>query len=601
MGTRFMGLTNSDAVPEKHVAGLRAKQLDMVRRMTFIIVLANLLNAGALLICFRHTAAGSLLYIWGAAILASSLVGAGTQFFNPPDMDPMSERSRNALDNFVRGALMTGLLWAAAPFIVMGAAEPLGEMMMGLILAGMMFAGTFLMARTPKAATCFLVPIGLGVVAAMAMQPNQEHHFISFLTLVYVGVLMLAVRWSHRQFVEQHLSELAVTEQSQLISLLLRDFEESTSDWLWQTDRYGKLQDIPLVFEGANEPEHAMRKGELLLDLFGPAEARTVLETSLVRRQGFRDLALQVRTPEGEGELWWSVTGKPIFENGAFCGFRGVATDITQSKESEDRIAYMAHYDGLTGLPNRMTMQEHLEKAIRKPLVAGDDRALIWLDLDNFKWVNDTLGHPAGDELLRQVSGRLTALCSEDDVVARISGDEFALIVERSANGGLEDFLDDLVECLSEPYDIWGSTANCTASVGVRLFDAWTSDTRVLLKHADLALYQAKKIGKGNWCMFTEELGARARARQEINPIFIVPSKTTSCASSSSPLSMRRRWRSSGSRRCCAGITRHAAWSIRASSSNTQRTMASLRGLATGSSARRCRKPAACRPISESP
>jgi diguanylate cyclase (GGDEF)-like protein len=401
------------------------------------------------------------------------------------------------------------------PVIVMNAANPQGQMIIGVIMAGMMFAGTFLMARTPRAAISFLLPVGAGVVAAMEFQKDSTYQFISFLSLAYIGVLVLAVRWSHKQFVEQHLSECAVKEQSQLIGLLLRDFEESTSDWLWQTNAYGRLQDIPLVFEGVKETDSIMRKGEPLLDLFVRDDALQILETSLMRRQGFRDLALQVKT-EGGSERWWSVTGKPIFESGKFQGFRGVATDITQSKESEDRIAYMAHYDGLTGLPNRITMQEHLEKAFRLTVDSKTNRALIWLDLDNFKWVNDTLGHPAGDELLRQVSGRLTGLCRDEDVVSRISGDEFALIVERSNRETLEDFLDDLVERLSEPYDIWGSTANCSASVGVRLFDSFTQDVRVLLKHADLALYQAKKLGKGNWCMFSDELDEKARARQQI-------------------------------------------------------------------------------------
>ncbi|MBD3771104.1 MAG: EAL domain-containing protein [Rhodobacterales bacterium] len=505
----------SIAVPEKHAASLRAKQLDMVRRITFIMVLANIVNAGIVVICFHATTASDLLYIWSAAVLAASTVAVGTQFFNPNDMDPMEARSQNALDNFARAALLSGILWGIVPVIVMNAANPQGQMIIGVIMAGMMFAGTFLMARTPRAAISFLLPVGAGVVAAMEFQKDSTYQFISFLSLAYIGVLVLAVRWSHKQFVEQHLSECAVKEQSQLIGLLLRDFEESTSDWLWQTNAYGRLQDIPLVFEGVKETDSIMRKGEPLLDLFVRDDALQILETSLMRRQGFRDLALQVKT-EGGSERWWSVTGKPIFESGKFQGFRGVATDITQSKESEDRIAYMAHYDGLTGLPNRITMQEHLEKAFRLTVDSKTNRALIWLDLDNFKWVNDTLGHPAGDELLRQVSGRLTGLCRDEDVVSRISGDEFALIVERSNRETLEDFLDDLVERLSEPYDIWGSTANCSASVGVRLFDSFTQDVRVLLKHADLALYQAKKLGKGNWCMFSDELDEKARARQQI-------------------------------------------------------------------------------------
>ena len=99
------GFVKSIAVPEKHAASLRARQLDMVRRITFVMILANLLNAGIVVICFLGTASSDLLYIWGAAILVSSTVSVGTQFFNPRDMDPMDGRSQTALDNFSRGSI----------------------------------------------------------------------------------------------------------------------------------------------------------------------------------------------------------------------------------------------------------------------------------------------------------------------------------------------------------------------------------------------------------------------------------------------------------------------------------------------------------------
>ncbi len=506
----FSELIKDVQVPEKHLGSLRAKQLETVGKMTIVMVLANLLNAAVVMLSFHQTAVDNLLTIWGFSITficgLSFLTHVRTRSRNN-----VRQRTQRDIENYARSASINGLIWAVAPIIVVNVVDAQGQMVMGIVMAGMMFAGAFLLSRVPDAAFSFIVPVGLGLLISMQFQQDVQYQFVSILTIAYLGILMLAVRWSHRQLVEQHLNEAAVSEQSQLIGLLLRDFEESTSDWLWQTNAHGVLEDIPLVLDQELEPASFMEKGRQLGAMFMESEARRVLETSLSRRTGFRDLVLQVQT--GGAERWWSVTGKPIFENETFKGFRGVAADVTQSKEIEDRIAFMAHYDGLTGLPNRMTMQEHLERAIRKPLVAHTDRALVWLDLDNFKWVNDTLGHPAGDELLRQVAGRIGRLSNESDVVARLGGDEFAMIVERSSEGGLEAFLDQLSAYLREPYEIWGSTANCSASIGVRLFDPYTSDTRMMLKHADLALYQAKKLGKSKWCMFSAELDERARAR----------------------------------------------------------------------------------------
>jgi diguanylate cyclase (GGDEF)-like protein len=505
-------LSKKIAIPEKHLASLRQKQLETIGDIMLVITLANLLNAAVIMLSFSHKIVGNLLHIWGATVVAFSIVAFARHVLSRRLRKGPPRYAMQDVQDVSRGATLNGFIWAIAPLVVMSSVDTQGQMVMGIVMAGMMFAGGFLLSHIPEAAFSFIIPVGAGLVLSLQFQQDTAYQFISVLVIVYMTVLIFAVRWSHRQFVEQHLSESAVSEQSQLIGLLLRDFEESTSDWLWQTNDTGLLQDIPLVIDTNADSASFMKKGEPLVSLFLTGDARKVLETAMNRRQGFRDVVLQVATDSGE-ECWVSLTGKPIFEGPDFRGFRGVAADITQSKQIEDRIAYMAHYDGLTGLPNRMTMQEHLEKVIRKPPTQSTQRALIWMDLDNFKWVNDTLGHQAGDELLRQVAVRINEVVDKDDLVARLGGDEFALIIERPQDGSLEDFCDKLSNHMRMPYNIWGSTANCSASFGVRLFDAYTSDTRQMLKHADLALYDAKKAGKARWCLFTSELEAHAQAR----------------------------------------------------------------------------------------
>jgi diguanylate cyclase (GGDEF)-like protein len=505
-------MTRSTAIPEKHLASLRAKQLETVGSIMLVIMLANVLNAAVVLQSFQHKMVGNLLLLWGAALVLFSVVAFARYLIVKKFRTGPPRYSVQDVQDVSRGATLNGFIWAIAPLVVMSSVDTQGQMVMGIVMAGMMFAGAFLLSHIPEAAFSFTIPVGFGLVLSMQFQQDTAYQFISVLVIVYLAVLIFAIRWAHKQFVEQHLSEAAVSEQSQLIGLLLRDFEESTSDWLWQTNDDGLLQDIPLVIDTNADTASFMQKGEALVSLFDIGESRKILETAMNRQQGFRDIVLQVRNAAGE-DCWVSLTGKPIFEGADFRGFRGVAADITQSKQIEDRIAYMAHYDGLTGLPNRVTLQEHLEKVIRKPPAHNILRALIWMDLDNFKWVNDTLGHQAGDELLRQVATRINEIVEKDDVVARLGGDEFALIVERSDDVSLEKFCNRLNDHMRKPYTIWGSTANCSASFGVRAFDAYTTDTRQILKHADLALYDAKKSGKAHWCMFTSELEASAQAR----------------------------------------------------------------------------------------
>ncbi len=510
----FGRLLRDVPVPEKFRASLRKKQLDTVGNLIFVMLLANLLNVAVVLQSFRNSNFSSILTIWGFCIIFITGL-AVLRHLRTRKASLEGRLSERHVDAVARGAMVIGLFWAVAPLIVIGAVDPEGKMVMTVVLASLMFGGTFLLSRLPSAAFSYLVPIGIGLAVSMAFQPGAAYQFIAVLTVVYIGVLIFAVRWSHLQFVEQHLSEAAVQEHTQLIGLLLRDFEESTSDWLWQTNAEGVLEDIPLVIDTNSDSAGFMKTGAQITSLFVPGEQRKTLEAALNRHTGFSDIVLRVA--EGpEEETWVSLTGKPIFEGAEFRGFRGVAADITQSKQIEDRMTFMAHYDGLTGLPNRATLQEHLEKAIRKPQTPNTVRALLWLDLDNFKWVNDTLGHPAGDELLRQVSARLRAMTEKTDIVARLGGDEFALVIERPAGGALEAFFNRLTEHMRRPYDIWGSTAHCSASFGVRVFDTYTTDTREVLKHADLALYDAKRTGKAQWRMFTNELEATALARVQI-------------------------------------------------------------------------------------
>ena len=213
-GWTFADLIKDVPVPEKHAGSLRAKQIEMVRRMTTVLVLTNLLNAAVVLLSFRNTAADTLLYIWACAIAAASLFAVVHQVFSSLAKDKEDDRSQRALERYSRATSLNGLLWAVVPIIVMNAADPQGQMVMGIVLAGMMFAGAFLMSRLPDAAFSFIVPVGIGMVIALQFQQNPQYQYVSVITISYVGVLMLGVRWTHKQFVEQHLNEAAVKEQS---------------------------------------------------------------------------------------------------------------------------------------------------------------------------------------------------------------------------------------------------------------------------------------------------------------------------------------------------------------------------------------------------
>ena len=197
-------------------------------------------------------------------------------------------------------------------------------------------------------------------------------------------------------------------------------------------------------------------------------------------------------------------------------GWVAIHEDITAQRAAEARIAHMAHHDALTGLPNRVRLREALERALVQAR-RGTPAALLYLDLDRFKAVNDTLGHPAGDALLQTVAARLQAQLRPADLVARLGGDEFAMLVE--TRGGLSDAASlarRIVVALSAPYEIMGQQVVIGTSVGIAVLPEDGEDPDALLRNADLALYRAKGEGRGTWRFFEPEMTERAQARRTL-------------------------------------------------------------------------------------
>ena len=195
-----------------------------------------------------------------------------------------------------------------------------------------------------------------------------------------------------------------------------------------------------------------------------------------------------------------------------------VIDDITERKKSEQRIAFMAHHDVLTGLPNRLAIMEKIEEAVARHRRRGDSFAVLLLDLDRFKHVNDTLGHAVGDALLRETASRLKASLRETDVLARLGGDEFA-IVQDSENNQREAasaLANRVIEIVSRPFTIEGNEVNIATSIGIALGPEHAANSDSLMKMADLALYRAKSAGRNGFRFFDPEMSMAASARHEL-------------------------------------------------------------------------------------
>ncbi|HEY6048474.1 MAG TPA: EAL domain-containing protein, partial [Sphingomicrobium sp.] len=300
---------------------------------------------------------------------------------------------------------------------------------------------------------------------------------------------------------------------------LLHEFENSEKGWFWETARDGTLSYISDSVAGALGRDAADLIGRAFTDLIstetedGSATSERTLGFYLSSHVAFQDLIVRAKT---KNEIWWSITGRPVHnELGHFFGFRGFASDLTKMRQSEVELDRLARQDALTGLANRQALRRALDDALVGAVRRKHRCSVFLLDLDRFKAVNDTLGHPAGDTLLRLVALRLTDEVGEKGQVGRLGGDEFQIVLPSlSSKTELSQLAQAIIDSVSRPYTINGTAVSIGTSVGIVTsdYDDRTSDD--LMRDADLALYAAKAAGKGCYRFFAPDMHEAARQRQ---------------------------------------------------------------------------------------
>ena len=299
---------------------------------------------------------------------------------------------------------------------------------------------------------------------------------------------------------------------------LLRNFEESKRGWFWSTDGEGRVTYLSeAVCAGLNKTHHEVI-GSVFMELFRKDEEsedqHRTLPFIFTRQSKFEDVALMA--VGGEGEIWWSVSGCPVHSSsGEFLGYRGSGVDITEQRQTTRDTSRLAKYDALTGLLNRFRMSKLLETTLTVFQTQQRPCSVMLIDLDRFKQVNDTLGHPAGDALLKQVAERLVKVVGDREKISRPGGDEFQIILQDVEDrGALGELAERIIKSLSQPYSIEGVRCIIGASIGVAVspFDGVTSED--LIRNADLALYAAKGGGRGRFRFYSSELLQSAEDRR---------------------------------------------------------------------------------------
>lgn len=299
-----------------------------------------------------------------------------------------------------------------------------------------------------------------------------------------------------------------------------RDVVEAAGEYVWETDREFRYTWLSVRVEAVLGHAHAELIGRRPQDFMPLGEARTV-EERLVRASQlgtpFRDLVHRSVTKSGRA-IWQSISGVPVFDaQGKLRGFRGTGTDITARRQAEERIQYLATRDPLTGLPNRLLLSDRAGQAILNASRKQGRIAILSISLDRFQVVNDSLGHRAGEALLRATAERFAKTLRRDDTLARVGGEDFALLWDGTRD--VEDVAlvaKKLLDCLAAPVVVDGRSLKVSASIGISAYPGDGEGFSELLRNADAARYAAREADGNQYRFFSPELNVRALERLDM-------------------------------------------------------------------------------------
>jgi diguanylate cyclase (GGDEF)-like protein/PAS domain S-box-containing protein len=363
---------------------------------------------------------------------------------------------------------------------------------------------------------CAVIAVAVGVLLVAAPLTAA-----AIVVVTFVGQLTFG-SWYFAKIVRDQQTRAVAHRRENRAESLIADFEQSGQGWFWETDRRGAISYVSPRIAKLLGRTNTELVGKPFISLFrldegDDKESERTLRFHLSTRSSFSELSVLAATEEAE-ERWWSVTGRPVLDSyNNFLGFRGSGTDLTEMKLSQRHVTQLARFDSLTKLANRFQMAEWLEKILQTQQEERRACAVFLLDLDRFKHVNDTMGHPAGDALLRQVADRLRSTVGGAGNVGRLGGDEFQVILPgRQKLESLAHLAHRIIENLSQPYSIDGARVTIGASVGISLCPDNGTTSEELIRNADLALYAAKDGGRGRYHFYADDLHADAEERRQL-------------------------------------------------------------------------------------
>ena len=502
---------NADHEATELVAREQLKSFGQISRIGALISLPLMIYVIVLLSTFAEPAFIAAAYVY----LAIGAFISVRNYFRQAALDLDTEDYQAGIKSIINESVINSTGFSCILAVPLAFGQIPYSLDIAILAMGSLVMGGFVFGSVPRAQTYNL----LITTACYGVSFIVAKGYGGISTAVLLVFFALCIDYIYRlfffNFVQRHLHAAKEKDATETVRLLLHDYAEQSSDWLWEVNGDHLVVNPSARFAMAVGMEMSDLRNFPLVDLFEESTERNQLSQSLASGQAFRDIHVPI-TMNGE-ECWWKLSGRRIkTADGESRHIRGVAADITSAKKAEARVAHLAHFDSLTDLPNRALFNESLQRSISR--MRGDQKlAMLYLDLDDFKTINDTLGHGAGDLVLKAVANRLENNIGIEDVVARLGGDEFAILLRNV--GSLEEAMQiaaNTIDKLSQPVMVEGQPVATGVSIGIALASENDSSCEELIKHADIALYHAKENGRGCASIFEQSMHEAVQDRRNI-------------------------------------------------------------------------------------
>ena len=503
-------------------AAIQFEQLKQLYSANIIPLVASSILASILAFMQRDVIGSSVVITWFFLIIFIKLSQTIITFAYQRSSSDSKARTHIWLLMFRLGILFSGITWGAAGFLLFPANDPQSQLFLLFILAGLTAGAVTSYAADIFSALLFSVLVLTPIIIRLSLVGERMYLAMSLASILYLCHLMMTLRHINRNIYENIVLRLEATERESTVKI-----SEERYRLLLSYSPVGIFHyDTNLIITYSNNHLVGILNSSIenVIGLnMKQLKNKAILPTLNNALKG------EIGNYEGSyidtlsiADIWISMTCAPFQNNnGVIIGGIGIVQDVTKRRLAEEEIKSLAFFDPLTGLPNRRFLQERLNLALISSAKSGRRGALLYLDLDHFKILNDSRGHDIGDLLLKQVAELLSTCLREGDTVARLGGDEFLVMIENlseqpfEARAQAELIAKKILTTINQIYFLDQYEYRNDSSIGVVLFNGHKHSHEELIKQADIAMYQAKKSGGNNLCFFNPLMQELITARVE--------------------------------------------------------------------------------------